>query len=451
MNVRFVCGNIVLLTLTACSTSVIAQDSWLRLESGTDSTLLALTFVSQDTGFAVGYGTILRTFDAGETWEDISPDSTALQIECPDVIVQFCMGFMTTFRSIAFWPSGRGIALGADFVSDPRQGRFFQTWVSGFFRSTDWGNTWTKIYTVSNLLMQRVCFLSEFELIAMGDLGTLLRSVDQGLTWQKEVFFPGLITAALECPGNDVVWAGGASQTVGTLADNMILRSTDGGSSFDRLYSKTLRRRPPVAAINVITVGSALAVSYTELLATVDTGLVWSALPIRFEVADISFVDRLNGLAIWSDGEIGLTEDGGQTWATEYSDDSIELHSVHLWPDGNALAVGESGTILKRISMGPVSVRPDGPADQGLAVSHFPNPAGGPVVFEIAVPRSESEVRLEIFDVLGRSVGRVFDGSLSGGRHTISWSARTLRNGLYLYALRVGGGRSRSGSFLVAR
>ena len=41
-------------------------------------------------------------------------------------------------------------------------------------------------------------------------------------------------------------------------------------------------------------------------------------------------------------------------------------------------------------------------------------------------------VRLEVFDVLGRRVAVLFDGTQGGGRHTVVWEAGRLASGLYL-------------------
>ena len=46
-------------------------------------------------------------------------------------------------------------------------------------------------------------------------------------------------------------------------------------------------------------------------------------------------------------------------------------------------------------------------------------------------------VRLEVFDVLGRRVATLFDGTQSGGRHTVVWEAGHLASGLYLVRMQV--------------
>ena len=53
-----------------------------------------------------------------------------------------------------------------------------------------------------------------------------------------------------------------------------------------------------------------------------------------------------------------------------------------------------------------------------------PNPARGPVTFAIALPRS-GRARVQVLDVSGRLVARVFDDALPAGEHTLRWDGRT--------------------------
>jgi hypothetical protein len=72
--------------------------------------------------------------------------------------------------------------------------------------------------------------------------------------------------------------------------------------------------------------------------------------------------------------------------------------------------------------------RPDG------HVQAWPNPFAGEISFRVSVPRS-TRVRLEIFDVQGRRVRTVFDGSLGSGSHEMSWKAAGASAGTYYYRL----------------
>jgi hypothetical protein len=67
-----------------------------------------------------------------------------------------------------------------------------------------------------------------------------------------------------------------------------------------------------------------------------------------------------------------------------------------------------------------------------------PNPASGQARIEFALP-SASRVRLSAFDVQGREVAVLVDGTAEAGRHIAMLDASTLRAGMYFVRLRAGG------------
>lgn len=77
---------------------------------------------------------------------------------------------------------------------------------------------------------------------------------------------------------------------------------------------------------------------------------------------------------------------------------------------------------------------PDAPAALGLKVTRN---LTGPMLIEYSLP-SASPVRIGVFDVKGRIVGRVLNGIQQGGMHTISWS-NTIgpRTGVGIYFVKI--------------
>ncbi|MCB0618111.1 MAG: T9SS type A sorting domain-containing protein [Saprospiraceae bacterium] len=71
----------------------------------------------------------------------------------------------------------------------------------------------------------------------------------------------------------------------------------------------------------------------------------------------------------------------------------------------------------------------------------FPNPSAGLTNFEFELERS-AEVQLSIYDLNGRQIGQILNGSLSAGQHQASWDAAQAADGLYYYTLTVDGALS---------
>jgi hypothetical protein len=78
--------------------------------------------------------------------------------------------------------------------------------------------------------------------------------------------------------------------------------------------------------------------------------------------------------------------------------------------------------ILAQFHTGPVGVG-EMPLSFALEDIH-PNPNSGPVQVTFVLPR-EARVKLAVYDLSGRIVGRLVDGSMVAGRHTATWDGRT--------------------------
>lgn len=73
---------------------------------------------------------------------------------------------------------------------------------------------------------------------------------------------------------------------------------------------------------------------------------------------------------------------------------------------------------------------------EGFALTIGPNPSNRPVLVRVEMPRS-AQVRLEVFDLLGRRVAVLTDALLPAGAHVIPWDAVEVQAGHYLVRLAV--------------
>ncbi len=84
------------------------------------------------------------------------------------------------------------------------------------------------------------------------------------------------------------------------------------------------------------------------------------------------------------------------------------------------------------------------PTRKRFELANRPNPFNPATVISFTVPgASRDDVRLEVFDVAGRSVGVLVDGELDAGRHEVTWlgrddAGRGLATGVYFARLTVG-------------
>lgn len=79
----------------------------------------------------------------------------------------------------------------------------------------------------------------------------------------------------------------------------------------------------------------------------------------------------------------------------------------------------------------------DGLPDFFALDQNYPNPFNPATVISYQLPVS-SEVSLKVFDVLGREVATLIDGRVEAGYHQITFNARNLASGMYIYQLKAG-------------
>jgi serine protease AprX len=68
---------------------------------------------------------------------------------------------------------------------------------------------------------------------------------------------------------------------------------------------------------------------------------------------------------------------------------------------------------------------------------NYPNPFNPTTTIRFTLPQT-AQVRLTVYDVTGREVARLVEGTLEAGTHTASWEAMNAASGLYLYRIDAG-------------
>jgi len=77
------------------------------------------------------------------------------------------------------------------------------------------------------------------------------------------------------------------------------------------------------------------------------------------------------------------------------------------------------------------------PSSSGL-YQNYPNPfnASTTISYSLSV---DSEVSVDIYDILGRKITTLYNGNQTAGDHNVNWTAENVSTGIYFYRLNAGG------------
>lgn len=160
-----------------------------------------------------------------------------------------------------------------------------------------------------------------------------------------------------------------------------------------------------------------------------------------------------DGLQVVVAGNFGLTE---RTWTPQpMSTSGPTWHDVL---NGGTVAGGSPITLapgtFRLFATQPLVIPTDdddapAPGAAFRLDAPFPNPATGAVTVAFSLP-SAADARLDVFDVLGRRVATLADGTLAAGRHRATFSPDGLPAGVYVVRL-AADGRVATARVTVAR
>ncbi|HYE03663.1 MAG TPA: YCF48-related protein [Phycisphaerales bacterium] len=315
-------------------------------------------------GFILGNGA-LRTENGGQTWLPM-PSLPIGSWDHADFASSALSVYFGTNGAVAHTPDGGvtwsirsgyphcPIVESMDFVTDELglvSGRRLQPYDQGIYRTTDGGQTWTRVY---ENVARDVRWLSPVVAEASTSDGTI-RSEDAGLTWTLQ---PGGIAFPPGTAGH--VQAGDALVAVTGLGE--IFRSVDQGAYWDLVYGPLAELGDEAWAITKAPDGAVWVVGkYGFILRSIDTGLTWtqSSSGMGLLANDLDMFDNALGMAVGGHGYLWRTVDGGRRWVVTRVLDhplifgrSEDLNAVDVVDDQFAVVAGGGGLMYRTYDAG---------------------------------------------------------------------------------------------------
>ncbi|RMA58744.1 YCF48-related protein [Ulvibacter antarcticus] len=258
-------------------------------------------------------GTILKTVDAGETWQVIYPTS----------------GTGPSFEKIEFITDDIGFAVGYDLI----------------LKTIDGGTTWSEITVGADVyLYNNLSFYNENIGLVSAQLNNspyfaIYLTTDGGATWTAA-------TDVLNAGGIEIAYAD-QNTLFSVGADEVISKSTDIGDTWTQIYSGIFQNY--FVSTSFKDQDNGLVAGEDGLIKTThDSGTTWSDFSTGYHhfFALAYKGDQL--LAGGTDEDIYFSEDNGASWDMLFDGPGFnQLYEIGFFADGSGLICGSGGKMIK--------------------------------------------------------------------------------------------------------
>lgn len=303
-----------------------------------------IVFTSATGGFATAGGTIFRTTDSGNTWNQVFTNPAHL-------------------NGLFFSDANTGYAVGDNKTVE---------------KTTDAGSTWTAKPVPAAIppgdLTKIRCAPGDSTLcVATTRVGDqFLRTTDGGATWATKKAATLNILALAFNTANDVVGVGQGGATVVSL---------DGANTFTQVGSSPLAgatfSRLRATSSSVITAPGANG----TLARSTDGGHTWTKVGVAGarNVIDASFPNAAIGFALDDAGSLFKSTDGGATWTPADTGGIAAPRAVYAPDPNTVLLIGPRG-VVHSTNSGNSFARTGGKAAQKAVLTDFDSTTTGQVV-----------------------------------------------------------------------
>ena len=390
--------------------------NWFPQTSGTSNTLYSVHFINANTGTIVGAGGIIRrTTNGGINWFsqlsgtynnlnsvyfiNVNTGTTVgkygtVRKTTNGGINWFSQTIPTSYEltSIYYLNASTGIITKSNF-----------NYTRSIYRTTNGGITWNEIYTGSVHTLRAVDFPSSSSGYLMGDEGDIFKSSDGGLTWS--FFSAGVMNWFYDgsFANENTGWVVGTS--------GIILKTTTGG---------VVVPDPPSNLIG-------FAISDTSIfLAWYDNSTNETGFKIERSI---------NSASNWV-----LIDSVGENVENYIDDNSLVPNNTYFY-QVCAYIFGANSSYSNVILVyltGINKISSNIPEDYKL-YQNYPNPFNPKTIIKFDLPKA-SNVKIEVYDNLGKMISELVDEKLSAGSYEIEWPAPTgnatsYPSGIYFYKI----------------
>ncbi|HEY3251283.1 MAG TPA: YCF48-related protein [Ignavibacteria bacterium] len=400
---------------------------WNAVDSSLNVWHESVFFTDSNTGYVSGetytpqyHAVLKKTTNAGVSWFPlpIPPADTGEGIAFTDVLF--------TDNNTGFVVGGDGYTAGGLVL-----------------KTTNGGNSWFPLTLPNNNMLLRVYFVNSNTGYVSG-YRTIIKTTDGGTTWVEQN--PNSTSYLFQMSFTDV--------NTGYVAGFQgIRKTTDGGNNWISQFSGASLFGIDFADANIgIAVGD-----NAKILRTTNGGNNWGPINYTYSTCAlwrVRFMSSSAGYILGLCSQILRTSDGGANWCYQTFPVNTDMSACFFTSNDigyivtAASQLGLKGYILKTTNGGgnciPIGIEPisNEVPDQFHLFQNYPNPFNPNTKIKFSLPLPSKggvhEVKLIIFDILGREVAMLVNEELKPGSYEIDFDGRNLPSGVYYYKLEAG-------------
>lgn len=397
-----------------CRESVVAQNGWQQMQSGTTRSLYGMLNSVDYLGkiWVVGEnGLILASTDFGQSFSSENSHTTS---------------DLYDMELMEMSPGGL-CAVGANGT---------------ILRTTNPGTNWVVANSGTSVSLRAI-----MNGYAVGDSGIVLLTTDSGISWTN-------LNQPLRVRLNDVFDDFGA-RTISVGDSGTIVRYNVPTNTWTTLESGTKSNLISIHTVRK-TIGGSSYFGYVVvgdsgiILSSTNTGSTWTREHSNTTVAlrGVFETGPFGQERLWTcgvGGEILSSVNEGAEWSSFPSPVTNSLRAVSFGTPHHGVnaftgfMVGDGGAVLRFFgATTEVSPYPGSTVSAFVLQQNYPNPFNPSTTIKFQLP-SSGHVVLAVYELLGKVVALLVNEQLTPGSHEVTIDGTQLSSGLYFYRLQAGG------------
>jgi photosystem II stability/assembly factor-like uncharacterized protein len=417
---------LITLILFTLFSNAFSENLWIRQNSPVSTVLLNCVFTDSSNGWAAGdSGVIVHTSDGGQNW----------------LIQNSHINYY--INDIFFINKRLGWAVANEFLLNG----------STILKTTDGGIKWSsENFYDSSKIIRTVYFQDSLNGFLGGFEGVIFKTTNAGSNWiqasNDSSFFSAFPVTKFIFTDNKTGFACGGQIDIA----GVIWKTTDGGLFWESgAYSPEPFYDIEINSSDIIFAAGGDFEFGAQISKTGNFGQNWVYQNLGFfgQAQSIAFrTPREVWMPLGFSGLWAVSGDSGNSWTSIPVFENSTLYSV-VFPDSlHGWAVGTNGTILK-YNYVKVGIKNQEKIIPGsfILYQNYPNPFNPVTVINYSIPvngkqfsatQSGSNVKLTIYNALGKEVQILVNEKQNGGNYSVEWNAESFPGGIYFYQLVIG-------------